>query len=221
MRSTPFQAAMGATLLAALMLSAPANAKDLFPRSGDDTLALHEGDADRWLDGPVRFIALDEERKAFEALATTAERQAFIDWFWARRDDDLRDDRNPYRVEFYERVAQANARYHDFPRGWRSDRGMVHVVLGRPDAIRPQLGGTAEAAVWTYYTVGPRARDRDFGSAGGEISIAFVKSDYRAGYRIYGGFGGPGVLPLYVRDAFRYTRAATIVDPHLTLDAVN
>lgn len=211
---------LGIALLACA-LATPAPADDLFPRTGAGAMALHEGDPDHWLDGPVRYIVLDEEREAFAKLGSTAEREAFIRWFWARRDDDLRSASNRYREEFYERVAQANARYHDFPRGWRSDRGQVHVILGRPDSIRPQLGGNAEAAVWTYYTVGPRATDRDFGSVGGEISIAFVKSDYRAGYRIYGGFGGPGVLPLYVRDAFRYTREAAVVDPFLELTAVD
>jgi GWxTD domain-containing protein len=182
-------------------------------------MALHESDPDAWLDGPVQYIILDEERDAFEELETTAERQQFIDWFWARRDPEQRDDVNPYRDDFYARVAEANVKYHDFPRGWRSDRGQVHVILGRPDAVRPQLGGNAEATVWTYYTVGPQARDNDFGSVFGEIAIAFVKSDYRAGYRIYGGFGGPGVLPLYVRDAFRYTKHAAVVDPLLARTA--
>lgn len=220
MTPKPLPALLAAALLATA-LAGPVAADDLFPRTGAEAMALHEADADSWIDGPVRYILLDEEREAFERLESTGAREAFIRWFWARRDSDLRDDANPYRREFYERVAQANARYHDFPRGWRSDRGQVHVILGRPDSIRPQLGGNAEAAVWTYYTVGPRAADRQFGSAVGEIAIAFVKSDYRAGYRIYGGFGGPGVLPLYVRDAFRYTRESAIVDPLLELTAVD
>jgi GWxTD domain-containing protein len=198
----------------------PVLADEAFPRTGPEALAAYESNAERWLDGPVQYIVLAEEREAFRALETTAEREVFIEWFWARRDNDLRDEGNPYKAEFYDRVAASNKRYHDFPRGWKSDRGQVHITLGRPDGIRPRLGGNAEAAVWTYYTVGPRANQRDFGTVLGEMTIAFVKSDRRAGYRIYGGFGGPGVLPLYVRDAFRFTREAAIVDSTLTL-AVN
>ena len=214
-------ALVSAALLATVLAAPAAFANDLFPRDGAAAMALHEANPDQWLDGPVQYVILDDEREAFKRLETTAERQSFIDWFWARRDGELRDEQHLYREEFYARVAEANRKYHDFPRGWRSDRGQVHVILGRPDAVRPQLGGNAEAAVWTYYTVGPRAAGRDFGAALGEIAVAFVKTNYRAGYRIYGGFGGPGVLPLYVRDAFRFTRQAAIVDPYLKLSTVD
>lgn len=213
------RAAMAMALpLLALVLASPALA-DEFPRDAAAATAQYEADVDRWLDGPVQYIALGSESQQFKALQTSAERAAFIQWFWARRDPDTRDDGNAFQAEFYTRVAAANARYHDFPRGWRSDRGMVHVVLGRPDAIRPQLGVRSEAAVWTYYTVGPQARDRNFGTILGELTIAFVKSAERGGFQVYGGFAGAGELPSYVRDAMSYSVKAAIVDPYLAFSA--
>lgn len=212
---TTFRSASQAIALLALL--APAALADEFPRDAAAALAYYEADADRWLQGPVQYIVLEDERAAFDRLQNTAERQEFVEWFWARRDADRRDGANPFRERFYARVAEANVRYHDFPRGWRSDRGMVHVVLGRPDAVRPQFGVRAEATTWTYYTVGPQARDRQFGTVLGELTIAFVRLPERGGYQIYGSFAGAGDMPLYVRDAMEYSLQAAIADPYLQL----
>lgn len=208
--------AVALALTPAVVLASPLS--DL-PDKGAEAIAYYESDADNWLQGPVSYIVLGDEIDLFENLQTRAERERFIEWFWARRDNDPRDEKNPYKIEFYERVAQANKRYRDFPRGWRSDRGRVHVLLGRPDMIRPRFGRTAEADIWTYYTFGPKAEGRPFGSSFGEISVAFVRTSMRTGYRIYGGFGGPGMLPLYVLDMFRYSKQAAVVDPFLEFRA--
>ncbi len=214
--------AIGAVL--ALLAAAPglatASSSDAFPKTAEEAMARYEGQVDDWLDGPVFYIALREEIKAFERLETTAERAEFIRWFWARRDDELADVVNPFRERFYGRVAEANQRYHDFPRGWRSDRGLVHVVLGRPDAMRPHMGRTVDSQVWTYYTVGPRAEFRSFDSSLGELSVAFIKTRNRGGYQIYGGFGGPGILPRYVTEMIRISNMASIVDPFLKMSTV-
>jgi hypothetical protein len=122
---------------------------------------------------------------------------------------------NPARRAFYERVAESNRKYNDFPRGWKSIRGEIHIVLGRPNSVRPSMGNRSEATVWTYYTVGPEPIEAGFGAASGEISIAFLKQHQRGKYQIYGGFGGPGTLPLYVLDALDYSKLAAIVDPFL------
>lgn len=214
-RKRGFTVLIVAATLGAFPAVAAADSRDDLPREAAAAEAYYESNPDLWATGPAQLILLDEERELLESLATTAERAAFIEWFWDRRDPELRDDVNPVRAEFYARVATANRKYRDFPRGWRSDRGMVHVILGQPDAVRHSFGFNGDAKVWTYYTVGPDATEAAFGSLGGEIAVAFVKPDNRAGYQIYGGFGGPGVLPLYVRDALRFARLATVVDPFL------
>lgn len=214
--------AIGAALavFAALPGLATASSSDAFPETADLAVARYESQIDDWLDGPVFHIALEEEIEAFEKLASTEERAEFIRWFWARRDNDLRDAANPFRERFYARVAEANKRYNGFPRGWRSDRGLVHIVLGRPDGVRPHMGMNVDSQVWTYYTVGPRAEFQSFDSSLGELSVAFIKTRNRAGYRIYGGFGGPGVIPRYVAEVIQISNMASIVDPFLKMNAV-
>jgi len=216
--------ALGTVLAGVLLLTispaAFAADADAFPRTAAAAMDYYEGRVDDWLDGPVLYIALQQEIDAFKRLDDTAARQAFIDWFWARRDNDLRTDDNPCRQRFYERVAQANTRYHGFPRGWRSDRGLLNIVLGRPDAVRPNMGQVIDTQVWTYYTVGPRADFQSFDSSIGELSVAFIRTRYRSGYQIYGGFGGPGVLPRYVAEILDITNQASIADPALPRTAV-
>ena len=194
---------------------------DELPRNATEAADYYESDADLWGRGPVQYIMLDDEREMLNGLLTREQRAEFIQWFWDRRDPDLRHDGNAVRAAFYARVAEANRKYHDFPRGWRSDRGLVHIVLGRPDSVRPTFGYTTDATVWTYYTVGPDVTEASFGSLGGEIAVAFLKSAQRSGYQVYGGFGGPGVLPLYVRDALNYAKLAAISDPFLKASFTN
>ena len=109
---------------------------DELPETGDAAMAYFEADPDTWLEGPVDYIILDEERKVFKGLSTTPERADFIAEFWDLRDENPEVDGNEFKRLFYERVAMANDRYHDFPRGWKSDRGFIHIVP-RPSRLCP------------------------------------------------------------------------------------
>lgn len=204
--------AIGATTLTAMLLVVGGSAAaDEFPETAADAIAYYEADVEGFMDGPVRYVALDEEVDLWNRLETAVDREAFIAWFWERRDEDLKENGNVFRDTFYERVAEVNDRFAAYPRGWRSDRGRAWIILGRPDGIRGSRNGVT---YWTYHTFG---RERAFGNPFGEIQVAF--GEYRVGdVRILGGFGEPGIYPRYVLDAFRYTREAAVVTPDLELD---
>ncbi len=187
-------------------------AADDSPTTAAEAMALFEGQVDEWLDGPAEYIILDDERDVWRSLTTTAERRAFIEWFWTRRDEDLRVDGNPYKEAFYARVAEANDRFPDFPRGWRSDRGRVFITLGRPDSMRGVFERGFSGAVWTYFT---DSRERGFVSPGGEVSVLFVQEGTL--YEVTGGFGGRGSYPFYLLRAFEYANEAAIADTALEL----
>lgn len=196
--------------LAAVLPSLASGAQ--LPETGPEAMAHYESDPDSWLDGPVGYLILEEEKEAFQSLSSTEERRRFIRDFWERRDPDLRDRVNRFKEAFYERVGAANARYHDRPwTGWKSDRGRMHVMLGRPDHVRPRfVGGGGSVEVWTYYTVGSKAEGRPFDDALGEVQIVFFASRRNGSrYNIAGGFA-PGVYPNYVREILRYTRLAAV-----------
>lgn len=181
-----------------------------FPTDAAEALAVYESNIDSWADGPVEYLMLEHERDVWKRMTSVEDKERFIRWFWERRDEDLRSEGNAFREAFYERVAEANRRFRGFPRGWRSDRGRVWVVLGRPDSIRghPSLA----LDIWTYYTTG---RERAFASTYGEITIGFRRTG-PASHEILGDLA-PGVWPHYVLEAFEYTRQAAVTNSDLGL----
>jgi GWxTD domain-containing protein len=92
---------------------------------------------DEWIRGPVRYIVTRSESKLFKRLETREERIAFVRRFWERRDPDPRTPRNEARIEFWQRVAEANRRFglHSPHPGWRTDRGKMFILLGPPHDI--------------------------------------------------------------------------------------
>jgi GWxTD domain-containing protein len=202
-------AVTGLLLFGSAIATQAAAAADL-PTVPAVAMAIYEGNIDGWMKGPVEYIVLDEEREIWNELETTEERRAFIHWFWMRRDDDLRVHGNPFKEAFYARVAEANDRFSDFPRGWRSDRGRVFVTLGRPDSIRGVFGRAASGTIWTYYTNG---RDHGYVVPYGEMTVAFGQEGTL--YEIAGGMGGRGSYPFYLLRAFEYANEAAITDGSL------
>jgi GWxTD domain-containing protein len=94
-----------------------------------------------WLDKDVPYIITDQERAAFKKLATDEERENFIELFWRRRDPDPDTDENEYREEYYERIAYANEHYASGIPGWKTDRGRIYIMYGKPDELETHPSG--------------------------------------------------------------------------------
>jgi GWxTD domain-containing protein len=86
-----------------------------------------------WLEKDVTYVITDEERKAFKKLQTDDEREKFIEEFWRRRDPDPDTDENEFKEEYYERIAYANEHFASGIPGWRTDRGRIWIMYGKPD----------------------------------------------------------------------------------------
>lgn len=98
-----------------------------------------------WLEKDVTYVITDEERKAFKKLATDDERERFIEEFWRRRDPDPDTDENEFKEEYYERIAYANEHFSSGTPGWRSDRGRIWIMYGKPDERETHpMGGNYE-----------------------------------------------------------------------------
>jgi len=134
----------------------------------------------RWINEDVRWIITDEELSAWKKLSTNAERDAFIEAFWQRRDPTPDTEENEYKDEHYRRIAYANEHFAAGIPGWRTDRGRMYIMYGKPDSIdshpmggpymRPaeEGGGNTETypfEVWRY---------RYLEGIGQEIEIEFV-----------------------------------------------
>jgi GWxTD domain-containing protein len=143
-----------------------------------------------WLDKDVTYIITDEERKAFKKLATDDERERFIEEFWRRRDPDPDTDENEFKEEYYERIAYANEHFASGIPGWKSDRGRIWIMYGKPDERethpmggsydRPSYEGggnttTYPFEVWFY---------RYLAGVGSGVEIEFVDPTSSGEYRI-------------------------------------
>lgn len=81
----------------------------------------------------VRYIITAEERKAFLALPE-ADRPAFIEDFWKRRDPKPSTEVNEFKTEYFNRIDTANRLFSGGAApGWLQDRGRVFITLGPPD----------------------------------------------------------------------------------------
>jgi GWxTD domain-containing protein len=143
-----------------------------------------------WLEKDVTYVITDEERKAFKKLATDDERERFIEEFWRRRDPDPDTDENEFKEEYYERIAYANEHFASGIPGWKSDRGRIWIMYGKPDELethpsggsydRPSYEGggnttTYPFEVWFY---------RYLAGVGSGIEIEFVDPTGSGEYRI-------------------------------------
>jgi GWxTD domain-containing protein len=153
------------------------------PRKTDDKGAIKEkldGVYKKWLDEIVPWIITDEEMSAFKKLSNNAERDTFIEQFWQRRDPTPDTAENEYKEEHYRRIAYANEHFAAGIPGWRTDRGRIYIMYGKPDSTdshpmggpyqRPaeEGGGQTETfpfEVWRY---------RYLEGIGQEIEIEFV-----------------------------------------------
>jgi GWxTD domain-containing protein len=143
-----------------------------------------------WLDKDVTYIITDEERKAFKKLQTDDERERFIEEFWRRRDPDPDTDENEFKEEYYERIAYANEHFSSGIPGWKSDRGRIWIMYGKPDERethpmggqydRPSYEGGGSTSTYPFETWFYRY----IAGVGSGVEIEFVDPTGSGEYRI-------------------------------------
>ena len=144
----------------------------------------------RWMEEDVAYIITNEERAAFKALKTDEERESFIESFWLRRDPTPDTIDNEFKEDHYARIAYANERFASGIPGWKTDRGRIYVMYGKPDDIeshpsggtydRPieEGGGTTSTfpfEIWRY---------RYIEGIGNEVLLEFVDPSMSGEYRM-------------------------------------
>jgi len=94
-----------------------------------------------WLNEDVVYIISPDERKAFLQLETNEEREQFIEQFWLRRSDNPDLPENDFKEEHYRRIAYANEHFASGIPGWKTDRGRIYIMWGKPDEIESHPSG--------------------------------------------------------------------------------
>jgi GWxTD domain-containing protein len=149
---------------------------------------------DRWVNEDVVYIITAEEREAYVSLPDNAERERFIEQFWLRRDPTPGTPQNEYRDEHYSRIVYANEHFGTSlttpaTPGWRTDRGHILIMYGKPDEIESHLNGgtydrpieqgggtvrTSPFEIWKY---------RYIEGVGSNVLVEFVDSNGTGQFR--------------------------------------
>jgi len=144
----------------------------------------------KWLDEDVSYIITDEERKAFKQLKTDEERDQFIEAFWLRRDPDPDTPENEYKEQYFERIQYANEKFTSGIPGWKTDRGRIYIMFGKPDEIeshpaggpydRPSYEGGGQTSTYPFETWWYRYIE----GIGSDVEIEFVDPSGSGEYHI-------------------------------------
>ncbi len=159
------------------------------------TLSTAKNFVSRWMGVPSSIRDLDKAVDQMVYIATGSELdeikgskskdekiKKYLD-YWKKKDPDPQSEDNPVFDEYYRRVAFADENFSHYVEGWRTDRGMVYIILGSPNNIdrHPFEYDSKPYEVWEYY----------------ELNKSFVFLDET-------GFGDYRLItPLY-GDFFRY-----------------
>ncbi|MDZ7373255.1 MAG: GWxTD domain-containing protein [candidate division KSB1 bacterium] len=102
----------------------------------------------------VRYIATRDEWSKLKK-AKPEEKPKLFQEFWARRDPTPGTPANEAMDEHYRRVQYANENFSGFQEGWKTDMGMVYIVLGPPDDIErhPFDVDSKPYEIWYYYSI--------------------------------------------------------------------
>jgi len=144
----------------------------------------------RWIDEDVQYIITPEERKAWKGLKTDEEREQFIEAFWLRRDPTPDTIDNETKDEHYERIAYANEHFASGIPGWKTDRGRIYIMYGKPDEIESHpSGGTYDRPIeegggTTSTFPFEKWRYRYIENIGNEVILEFVDPSMSGEYRM-------------------------------------
>jgi GWxTD domain-containing protein len=101
----------------------------------------------------LRYIAKEEEYKKLKAADKKERKEVWLK-FWADRDPTPGTPENEMKDEYYRRIEYANDHFSVVGPGWKSDRGRIYIVYGRPDEIErhPMDIGLKPYEIWYYYS---------------------------------------------------------------------
>lgn len=138
----------------------------------------------KWVGVPSTITDLDQAINEMIYIASTSQisfiknantleekKKRFLE-FWKEQDPTSSNPENSYFIEYYNRVAYANEHFSQYFPGWRSDRGMVFILLGPPDNIEryPFEMNSKPYQIWTYYQL--------------NVSLVFVDQTGFGDYRL-------------------------------------
>jgi GWxTD domain-containing protein len=99
------------------------------------------------------YIASDKEMKYIKEAPSEQEKAQRFAEYWKKKDPSPATEENEIFDEYYARVAYANENFSHYNEGWRSDMGMVFILLGPPSNVdrHPFDYDSKPYEIWQYY----------------------------------------------------------------------
>ncbi|MHB1688021.1 MAG: GWxTD domain-containing protein [Ignavibacteriaceae bacterium] len=141
-------------------------------------------DLDKAIDQLI-YIASSSQIDYINAGKTKEEKMKRYLAFWKSQNPTPNTEDNPVFDEYYRRVAYANAHFSQYYEGWKTDRGMVFILLGAPNNVErhPFDIDSKPYEVWEYYNL--------------NVSLVFVDQT---------GFGDYRLITPLTGDLYRFRR---------------
>lgn len=139
-------------------------------------------DIDKAISQMVYIANPDELSKLKDSKTNEDKLKNFLE-FWKKKDPSPNNEENEVFNEYFRRVAYANDNFSNYTEGWRTDRGMVYIILGAPNNIdrHPFDYDSKPYEIWEYY----------------ELNRSFIFLDQT-------GFGDYRLITPLTGDLFRY-----------------
>ena len=101
----------------------------------------------------LEYVAKDNEMSDLKSAGTLAEKQQKFLAFWKKRSPNPNAQRNEKMALYYARVEYANKHFTRYREGWRTDMGLVFILLGPPSNVEryPFQIDEKPEEVWQYY----------------------------------------------------------------------
>lgn len=100
----------------------------------------------------LRYVANQSEIDYINSAENKTEKERRFIEFWKNLDPSPNTERNEAFEQYYSRIEYANKVFRSYTEGWRTDKGMVYIIFGRP--INEERYGTmSDGRIlerWTY-----------------------------------------------------------------------
>jgi GWxTD domain-containing protein len=151
-----------------------------------------------WLDR-VRYIITKDEQHAFLDLPDE-EKEEFKEDFWRRRDPDPDTEENEFKMEYEDRLQQADELFvSEGKPGYLTDRGRIFILFGPPmDRItNPMASSSRSRCQETWYY--------------GNFPIIFVDETCTGSYRLVTNLGGRNLAYMHELNMAQASAQQTVV----------
>lgn len=104
------------------------------------------------------YISTNDELESIKSIQNYDEKMlAFLN-FWKKKDPTPNTEENELLYEYYRRVEYANENFKHYFEGWKTDMGMIYIILGAPSNVErhPFEYNSKPYEIWDYYDINRR-----------------------------------------------------------------